>query len=205
MAALASNSRDRPPNTGLSYNVKVTDEELLIQHVRGGTFAFAELHARYVPILLPFLLSRTGGRVELAEEALQETWLRVHRFSGRFDPAQSFRAWLFVIACNQARNTLKLEARHTRLSLDVPVSSDDPDDPGRTHRDMLAAPENEEDLDDEFLQALLSEFSSEQLEVLQLVVMGLTMQQMAVALKVPVSTVKARIRAARERAWRFTS
>lgn len=82
----------------------MTDEALMRRVQQGDRAAYDALYHRWTPRLFPFLHRRTGHR-RLAEEALQETWLRVHRFRDRYDPEQAFKPWLYRIATNAGRDT----------------------------------------------------------------------------------------------------
>jgi RNA polymerase sigma-70 factor (ECF subfamily) len=74
------------------------DEELrLIERARGGDPSAIEgLVRRYQGSLHAFLLRRCG-RPELAEDLVQEAFVRVLRSLDRFDPRFRFSTWLFTI------------------------------------------------------------------------------------------------------------
>lgn len=80
-----------------------SDEALMLRVQAEDRQAYALLHARFRERLFAFLLRRTGARAE-AEEALQETWLRVYRFRTRYDPKRPFKPWLYAIATNAGRD-----------------------------------------------------------------------------------------------------
>ncbi|RMF81183.1 MAG: sigma-70 family RNA polymerase sigma factor, partial [Chloroflexi bacterium] len=65
-----------------------------------------------------------------AEDATQETFLRVYRSLHRYDPARSFKTWLMTIATNYCTDCLRRQYRHNHIA-QVPVSptlaADDPD------------------------------------------------------------------------------
>lgn len=74
-----------------------TDDQLMAA-VRGGeASAFTELYERHGPALLTFLARLTGDRA-LAEDLLQETFMRVYRARDTYGGEGQFRAWLFTIA-----------------------------------------------------------------------------------------------------------
>jgi RNA polymerase sigma-70 factor (ECF subfamily) len=60
-------------------------------------------------------LIRLLGDEALAEDALQEAFLRAFRAFDQYDPERSFRAWLFQIARNAALDALRLERKHGKL------------------------------------------------------------------------------------------
>lgn len=55
---------------------------------------------------------------EDAEDVVQETFIRVWRSIGRYDPARPFAPWFFTILRNVARNTVRASRLGTMLSLD---------------------------------------------------------------------------------------
>ena len=79
-----------------------TDEELIAAVAAGDEAGLATLYGRYERPLHAFLTRYTGGRD--VDDLVQETWLRVVRAAGRFDPARRFSTWLFAIALNLARD-----------------------------------------------------------------------------------------------------
>jgi RNA polymerase sigma-70 factor, ECF subfamily len=74
-----------------------SDEALMARVQREDRAAYELLYARWKQRVLDFLLRRTCGTSQ-AEDAFQETWLRVYRWRHRFDTQRNFRAWLFTIA-----------------------------------------------------------------------------------------------------------
>lgn len=78
------------------------DEDLVARLAEGEEAALAELLRRYQTPLSHFIYRQTGGRD--VEDLFQETWIRVARSAGRFDPAKRFSTWLFQIAVNLCRD-----------------------------------------------------------------------------------------------------
>jgi len=76
--------------------------------------AFAALYSRYADRVFGFLLKVTYDR-NLAEEALQETFLRVYRSLDRFDAGRPLLGWLFQIARYVAIDAYRVEAKVKRL------------------------------------------------------------------------------------------
>ena len=84
----------------------------------GRTEAFEPLVTPYRGPLLALALRLTRNREEALEVA-QEALLRAFRSLGRFDPARSFRNWLFQIAANEARDRYRRTARERAAFKDV--------------------------------------------------------------------------------------
>ena len=102
---------------------------------RGELQAFELLFDRFRGRLFGFLVRRCGDG-SVAEDLLQETWLRVVRSRDRFDPRRRFSTWLFQIANNLCRDRgrrLEVERRGKRklteaLLADTPASRTSPVD-----------------------------------------------------------------------------
>lgn len=61
--------------------------------------AFDEVHAAFNPRLFSFL-ARLSRRRDVAEDLLEETWLRVVQHARRLEPGTRLGPWLFTIARN---------------------------------------------------------------------------------------------------------
>jgi RNA polymerase sigma-70 factor (ECF subfamily) len=116
---------------------RVWRERGLRDAVAGGDPAAwrAWYEAEYAP-LERYVLWRCGGRRDLADDVLQETWLTAIRRIRRFDPAAGeFHAWLCGIAANVLRNQLRSWRRRTNrqeaLTGDVAKA-----DPGAADREQ---------------------------------------------------------------------
>ena len=72
--------------------------ELTVRLTKGDEAAWAAVHREYAPRLFRYLLVVTGGREDLANEALQATWIRCVRHIRRFDSEETFWSWLTVLA-----------------------------------------------------------------------------------------------------------
>lgn len=83
--------------------MELTDSELVDGLRRADPAAFDVAFDRYRERIWAFLL-RMGGRAELAEELLQETFLRLAAHAARLRPDTNLRAWLFTVARNLFRS-----------------------------------------------------------------------------------------------------
>lgn len=77
--------------------------------------AFREFHARYFDRLYQFLLVVARGQEHEAQEALQETLLRVARHARAFDDEEAFWCWLKAVARNAARDGGRKQRRYLTL------------------------------------------------------------------------------------------
>jgi RNA polymerase sigma-70 factor (ECF subfamily) len=94
---------------------EVSGDILAVQ--KGDPEAFASLLGRYQNRLYRYLL-RWVHEPAAAEDLFQQTWMRVLRHIGRFDPKRNFDAWLFAVARNIAIDYLR---RRRPASLEEPV------------------------------------------------------------------------------------
>jgi RNA polymerase sigma factor (sigma-70 family) len=72
----------------------------------GDEEAFETLYERYRSVVFSFL-ARLAGDTRTGEDLLQETFLRVYRFRGRYQGSGQFKAWLLTIARNVAVEHLR--------------------------------------------------------------------------------------------------
>jgi RNA polymerase sigma-70 factor (ECF subfamily) len=82
------------------------DVRLMLAFRGGDDAAFEALFERWAARLLRFL-ERMVRDTAVAEELVQETFLRVHRARTRYEPDAKFSTWLYTIAANVARNELR--------------------------------------------------------------------------------------------------
>ncbi len=85
---------------------EASDESLVADFIGGSEQAFEHLVRRYEVTLLNFLFRYLRDAQE-AEEVFQEAFIRVYTKAGRFDPGKKFKTWLYTIALNLARTSLK--------------------------------------------------------------------------------------------------
>ena len=108
----------RYPSTAPVSSLLAMDAALLLlvlQRARqGDRTAFAQLVEHYYPRALRFALQMLRNR-EDAEEAVQDTFLRVHDNLARFREDAPFDPWLFRILGNRCRTLLSKRKRHDAL------------------------------------------------------------------------------------------
>src|SRR5262245_24086627 len=114
-----------------------TDEQLAQAVADGDERAFEELCRRWERPLYHFIHRHTGGRD--VDDLYQETWLRVVRAAGRFDPTRRFSTWLFQIALNLCRDWHRRPPPEPVDPDDVALESPAPSDAGVDARRLLAA------------------------------------------------------------------
>ena len=102
-----------PAAGGMNSQERVQREAMLRQAVLAGDeAAWRALCLESFDELDRFVLWRCGGRRDVADDMVQETWLTAVSRIRRFDPTRaSFLAWLRGIAANVRRNQLRRDRR----------------------------------------------------------------------------------------------
>ena len=151
--------------------------------------AFAELFDHFAPRLKGFFM-RGGAQDAMAEEMMQETlllvWRKAHMFNQEIAGAST---WIFTIARNHRIDRLRRERRFSPLddSLLEDVEADGP-----KADDAVNASQTEE-----ILHRAIENLPAEQIEVVQLSFFeNRTHSEIAKQLKLPIGTVKSRLRLA---------
>ncbi len=106
--------------------------EMVERARKGDAEAFRELVESYSPKLFRLAYRITGDEPS-AEDAVQETFLRVYRSLGRFDSRSQFGTWLHRIAVNTALEIVRKQQRHRSRHEEMPTAGDAPlpsSDPG---------------------------------------------------------------------------
>ncbi len=166
----------------------------VLQLRRGDPDALATLMARYQNRVYRYLLRLVRQPAD-AEDIFQQTWLRVAEKIRSFDTSRNFDAWLFTVARNLAFDHLR---RLRPSSLDQPAGGDSPedtmasrlasDDPGPF--DQLLATERAS-----HLAGALERLPLSYREVLSLrFEEEMKLEEIAIVLSAPLSTVKSRLR-----------
>jgi RNA polymerase sigma-70 factor, ECF subfamily len=166
----------------------VTDESLLKDFVRGRPAGLEILAQRYEQRLLGLAWGLLGDQA-LALDAVQETWLRVIRFGGKFDGRSSFKTWLYRIAVNQCRSlqAARRIGQSSQSFEDLPSPEIPPERSAQTAEQGDA------------LRTALAGLGDEKSIVLLLCYHeGMTHDQAAEILGIPVGTLKSRLHAALE-------
>jgi len=148
--------------------------------------AFASLFAIFAPRVKAYMM-KVGSDPASSEEITQETFIRVWRKAGQFDPKKaSAVTWIFTIARNLRIDRLRKENRPTF----------DPDDPIFFPETSQTPLENIEQSDIvERVKASIGSLPEDQREVVQLsFIEGLSHQEIANAIGLPLGTVKSRLR-----------
>lgn len=158
--------------------------------------ALALLYDRYAAIAYSVAV-RVLGDAALAEDIVQESFLKVWNNASSFDPSRgSLRAWLLTLVRNRAIDQLRGRAAHERRELEI-------DSPAATRTAAKESDPSEAismSLERDAVTEALSRLPSEQRQAVELAYYGgYTLREIAEISKVPMSTVKGRLRLALEK------
>jgi RNA polymerase sigma-70 factor (ECF subfamily) len=175
-----------------------TDEELLVCIQQGEKLAFNELFSRYDGPLRARLCNIVQDG-EIAEDILQEVFIRVWNKAATWEGRGSVRSWLYTIATHLAFNYLRSVRRRPELSLDEPIEQDDVEEGQSVIRQLEStipgpAAQFEESQTRALVQNLIDDLPEARREAMYLVhCEDLSVQEAADALGVPAGTVKSRL------------
>ena len=151
---------------------------------RDAVAALMDLHGE---ALMRYLVSITGSR-DMAQDAFQDTWVRVTEKARTFNASRDFAPWLFSIARNRALDLLRREKFRRALGLADAEHAAAPADPS-----------------DDFLERRNVRTALARLPVRHREILGLrfyldkSYEELAALLRLPLGTVKSRLNRALER------
>lgn len=158
---------------------------------------FAEEALPWLDAVYRFALRLTGGREDAAEDLTQETFLRAYRHWNTYQPGTSCRSWLFTICRNvflrgeerrgRRREVLDSEIDFNAEALGSAIELDEirEADPERAFFDSF--------VDDEVVAAIDGLPDDFRDAVVLSDVEGLSYQEVADVLGIPIGTVKSRL------------
>lgn len=180
------------------------DRSRVVPHVGPDTAETTETAERdeafreYVVPELEVLLRvarRLTGDAHLAEDMVQETLLRTYRAIDRFDGRYP-RAWLLTILRNATKNHWRKQKKVSDFSEEILESTAAPGADGRTGPQEIVL---DEMLDPPVADALRSLSEDFRAVVILVDVDGLSYQEAADTLDIPIGTVMSRLHRARNR------
>ncbi len=181
----------------------MSDEDLMVAYRDGDVAAFEVLVKRHERGIFNFIVRSTGRR-DLAEELLQEVFLRIVKSAPKYEQTAKFTTWAYTIARNICIDRARKAKKYNEVSLDKSMGGDEGE--GQTFKDALVDEESassEVELErKEFikrLKAALDELPEDQRDVFVMrEFSGLKFREIADILEIPVPTVKSRMRYALE-------
>jgi RNA polymerase sigma-70 factor, ECF subfamily len=178
------------------------DETLMLRYQQGERAAFAQLVRRYQGPLYNFAMRQVRAP-QVAEDVVQETFVRVVQNAADFKHEARFTTWVYTITRNLCIDHLRKRALRKHPSLDEQKGQEG-DGPtlGEQTADPRASVEREAtgtELKERIARAV-DTLPDEQREVfLMRELLNLPFKEIAEITKVPENTVKSRMRYALER------
>ena len=102
---------------------KYTDEELIASFQNGNEQAYIELVRRYRDRLMTFVF-RFLGDMELSEDIVQDTMIKVYTHKHYYKEIAKFSTWIYTIAGNLAKTELRKRKRR-KVTLLSQMNTDD--------------------------------------------------------------------------------
>ncbi len=84
----------------------VSDENLAVQYHNGDEQAFEQLVRRYAATVRSLAVNMLGDG-HMADDIVQQVFLRVHRNADKLPEINNFRAWLLTIATNRCLTMIR--------------------------------------------------------------------------------------------------
>jgi len=164
----------------------MTDQRLLRRFRTGDAEAVRQLYGRYGRAVFTVAYRSLGDR-GLAEEVVQQTFLQAWRAADRFDPEKDPGPWLYAIARRAAVDAYRRERRHR-------VDRDD-------DTEIVALPPSFEGMWEAWeVRSALDKLTEDEKTVIEAThYRGLTHEETAEQLGIPVGTVKSRSHRAHRR------
>lgn len=182
---------------------ELPDEELLVLYKRGRAQAFDVLYERHAEGLFFFLLRMCQSR-PVAEELLHDVLFKVARGARDYESRGRFRPWLYRIAANHCLNVLA-SAPHRRGAAVVSLSAVPALEPAADAARQPEAVAEQRETRDAVLEAIGELEPRYRAAMILRELVGLSMDEIALALEVPVGTVKTLLFRGRERLRRRLS
>lgn len=155
--------------------------------------AFIRFFEHFAPMIKGYFLSNAGQSLSssMVDELIQEVMLKVWTKASKFDPEKAAAStWLFTMARNTRIDMLRRQARHNTEVLET-------EDVWATEEEESPIALLQQQRDKNLISDSISELPPEQSQVVRQIYMeGKTHSAVAEELKLPLGTVKSRLRLA---------
>ena len=173
-------------------NMQDITRDIIIRASKGEVDAFEVIYRKCLDFV-PNVAFRIVNTTEDTEEVTQEVFLNIFRQLNHFRFESSLKTWIYRITVNTAINYSKKESRHNyEMAGYMEVSA-------LVNTDKTAPDKISEESNEKIIAALLNALTPDQRACIVLrSIEGLSYQEIADTLKIPVNTVRSRIKRARE-------
>jgi len=167
------------------------EAELLRRIGKGDRAAFDELYARYSRPLFSYIVKFLKDR-SLAEETLQDVFVKIWKTAGRYDPSLS-RPFSWAVLVTKRLCIDKLRRLKPETAVEDPTVLQRPEDQSGGEPDPSAAAVTRDEVN--CLRSMLAKLPDGQRLSLSLAMdQGLTQQEISETLDMPLGTVKTAMR-----------
>lgn len=98
------------------HHKQQSDEELMVQVMDHHSHsALVELHRRYSKKLLGYFIKMLNKDMDLAQDFVQEIFLKLMEKKHLFDPSKKFYSWIFTIASNMCKTAYRHHGKTVSL------------------------------------------------------------------------------------------
>src|SRR6202521_1537426 len=172
----------------------LADPDLVAQLAAGSQEALAELYDRYGRLAYAVAL-RVLGDPGRAEDAIQEAFLNIWNHAGSFDVRRgSLRTWLLTSVRNRSVDYLRGRGAHERQELELQPAQAEAGPRSDPWREVSLS------LERSAVREAMSSLPAEQRQAIELAYFGgYSHREIAEVTRVPLSTVKGRMRLALEK------
>lgn len=174
-----------------------SDVYLVERALDGDIVGFEKLVARYQNKLIGYVARMTNGDRDEAEDIVQESFIKAYRSLDGFRGQSSFSTWIYKIATNLCIDHARARKRRPQsaYSLDEPFDKDE-DSGGREIADDRFEPGKGVERDEmrQLVRETVAAMPEKQRQVLVMCdLQGLSYEEIAANLDIPLGTVKSRI------------
>lgn len=120
-----------------------TDEALMRRVAEGDSGAFEALVHRHSASLYRFAF-RIVGHEDAAQDVVQETFLRLWRHAGKYEPSRPFKTWLYTIARRVALNAARSASARRAREMEEESAIEDVADLRPTAEEVLSSWQRQE-------------------------------------------------------------
>jgi RNA polymerase sigma-70 factor (ECF subfamily) len=172
---------------------KTNDEDLMNLFQKGDNFAFDELVKRYKQPLANFVYRFTSNYDD-SLDIVQDTFVKVFNYKDHYQNVAKFSTWLYTIASNLAKTSIRRKKRFKLFSSNLFKNKDEDLEIEYPDNDIKPDENTDNKLRAELIQKALSKIALHYREVVILRdIMELSYDEISEITKLPKGTVKSRI------------
>lgn len=105
--------------------ITLSDEALMKRLQNRDNKALEELYNRYFKLLYFFSVKMLNNNRELANDVVQEVFLKLVEHPEKFELSKTFKPWIYTITANECRKTYRLKPLMTLKDQEISFSESD--------------------------------------------------------------------------------